>query len=181
MPVRVTDADIARHERLIQHFARQFALNRDMIEDLEQEGRLETFRALQRFDPAKRVTETTYVAHAVKGAMLHYLRDQAHMIRVPGWQHEKGNFAQRVVSLDSTCVRPAGNGNSPVVDPTANTENAALAREYLSRSMRRARLSPRQRDALVSEVLGTSPPAGTRKVVLASKDRAREKLRKVAA
>lgn len=75
---------VARYRGLVHHLARRYrGCNGAELEDLRQVGYLGLLLALQHFQPAPgRPIEPFLTAH-VRGAMLHYLRDQAAPVRLP--------------------------------------------------------------------------------------------------
>jgi len=173
MPHSVTDEDIARHEGLVRRYARRLALHPDMIPDLEQEGRIAVFQALQRYDPTRGLTEGAYVGSYVWGAMRHFLRDQAHTIRYPAYLQERGVMPPALASLDAAAL--AGVPDSCGADYYQNTEAAALAEVTLDHALERAKLSRYQEQCLQASV---SQPGRTPRLIMNNAHVARRKLRK---
>lgn len=79
---------VLMHERLVYSIARRFASSGEPIEDLVQEGFIGLLRAIELFDARRGVRFSTYAAHKITGAIQHYLRDKARMIRQPAWVQE---------------------------------------------------------------------------------------------
>jgi len=76
---------VLMHKRLVYSIARRFASSGEPIEDLVQEGFIGLLRAIELFDAGRGVRFSTYAAHKITGAIQHYLRDKARMIRQPAW------------------------------------------------------------------------------------------------
>ncbi len=56
-------------------------------EDLLQTGFLGLIRAIERFDPDQNRALSSFALPYIRGAVLHYLRDRAHPVRLPRiWQ-----------------------------------------------------------------------------------------------
>ena len=52
-------------------------------QDLEQEGVIGLIKAVERFDPSKGVAFSSFATPYISGAILQYLRDRGHAIRLP--------------------------------------------------------------------------------------------------
>lgn len=61
----------------------------DWLEDLQQVGQLGLFSAFDRYETKRGVPFTAYARHHIRGAMQHYLRDHAPLIRIPRTQQER--------------------------------------------------------------------------------------------
>jgi RNA polymerase sigma-B factor len=74
---------IESHLPLVHDVAVRFAQSGEPREDLEQVGALALVRAIDRRDPARRLTLQAYVARCVEGEMRRHLRDRAALVRIP--------------------------------------------------------------------------------------------------
>jgi len=61
---------------------RHFRERRD-YEDLVQEGRIELVKSVERFDINLGFQFSSYAIPRIRGALLHYIRDKSHIIKVP--------------------------------------------------------------------------------------------------
>lgn len=61
------------------------------FEDLVACGHIGLLKACRQFDPDRGLCFSTYAGGKIRGEMLHFLRDQSRMIRVPAWVQEKGD------------------------------------------------------------------------------------------
>ena len=81
---------VRSHQRLVapvaRHYARQCAESR---EDLEQVGSLGLIRAAELYRAASGVPFSAYARRHIRGAILHYLRDAAPLVRPPRQLQER--------------------------------------------------------------------------------------------
>ena len=63
------------------------------LEDLRQEAWLGLLKALPRFDADRGVPFVVYARQCCRGAVLHYLRDKGHLIRIPRRLQERSRLA----------------------------------------------------------------------------------------
>ncbi|MBV8282666.1 MAG: RNA polymerase sigma factor RpoD/SigA [Candidatus Eremiobacteraeota bacterium] len=74
---------IETHLPLVSHFAQRYQGCGLEWEDLLQEGTIGLIQAVDRFDPARGCRFSTYASFWIKQAMLHAIRTQARLIRLP--------------------------------------------------------------------------------------------------
>ena len=78
------NARVEQHMRLVEPLARQYARSSGQDpEDLRQVGLLGLLRAAERYEGSRDVPFAAYARPHVRGAILHYLRDRAAIIRLP--------------------------------------------------------------------------------------------------
>ena len=81
---RVLDELVRRNQRLLHHLLKRFAYAQEPYEDLLQVANLGLLKAVQRFDPEKGRTFSTYAAALIEGEIRHHLRDSL-LLRQPRW------------------------------------------------------------------------------------------------
>ena len=97
-----TEEKITEFRYLVHYLASRYSGgNPTTLADYEAEGMLGLLRGIQKYDPGRGVSESTYYSHTILGAMRHYNRDRAHMIRVKAWRWEQGESPPTVVSTDA--------------------------------------------------------------------------------
>lgn len=106
--VRRRNGQVERHLDLVApiagHYARHCPEARD---DLEQVGLLGLIRAAELYDAASTVPFSAYARRHVRGAILHYLRDTAPLVRTPRRLQERQLQRNRLeASLRVTLGRP---------------------------------------------------------------------------
>lgn len=74
---------ITNYKSLIHYIARKFAFNRSDTDDLVQVGTIAVLKALDRFQPDKRIDFATFVTPNIIGEIKHYFRDKSRMVKVP--------------------------------------------------------------------------------------------------
>lgn len=95
------NARVARHRALVRPIALHYgALCRESVEDLTQVGLLGLLRAAELFRPSEQIPFPAFARHHVRGAILHYLRDQAPTIRLPRRQQELEDRLRRLERLE---------------------------------------------------------------------------------
>ena len=78
------NARVEQHMRLVEPLARRYARSSGQDpEDLRQVGLLGLLRAAERYEGSRDVPFAAYARPHVRGAILHYLRDRAAIIRLP--------------------------------------------------------------------------------------------------
>ncbi|MBI2298079.1 MAG: sigma-70 family RNA polymerase sigma factor [Armatimonadetes bacterium] len=83
---------------LVEHVAHRYRFAGEPVEDITQEGYIGLINAVELFDLHRGVKFTTYAAHAVQGAIQHYLRDKGKLIREPGWLHDLNQKINKAVA-----------------------------------------------------------------------------------
>jgi RNA polymerase sigma-B factor len=95
------NARVDRHRALVRPIALHYgALCRESVEDLTQVGLLGLLRAAELFRPADQTPFPAFARHHVRGAILHYLRDQAPAIRLPRRQQELEDRVRRLERIE---------------------------------------------------------------------------------
>ena len=80
---------VAQYRELVRPIALHYsALSPECPDDLIQVGLLGLIRAAELFVPSLGTPFSAFARHHIRGAILHYLRDQAGLIRVPRRQQE---------------------------------------------------------------------------------------------
>ena len=75
---------VEKHMRLVEPLARRYALSTGQDpDDLRQVGLLGLLRAAERYEGSRDVPFTAFARPHIRGAILHYLRDRAAIIRLP--------------------------------------------------------------------------------------------------
>jgi len=81
---RSRNARVEQHLSIVDPVARHYAANSGQDqEDLRQVGLLGLLRAAERFEPNRSVPFAAFAKPHVRGAILHYLRDGAALVRIP--------------------------------------------------------------------------------------------------
>jgi RNA polymerase sigma-B factor len=106
---------IEAHLPLVHDVAGRFTQLGEAREDLVQVGALALVRAIDRRDPARRVTLHAYLARCVEGELRRHLRDRAALVRVP-----------RRVQAEEAQARRAPPGDPRRLDPRAATARRPL-------------------------------------------------------
>lgn len=99
---------------LVEHIATRYRFAGEPVEDVIQEGYIGLINSVEMFDLNRGVKFTTYAAHAVQGAIQHYLRDKGKLIREPGWLHDLNQRINKATSLLHQRL-----GREPTVDEIA--------------------------------------------------------------
>ena len=77
------DELIRRHLKLVKQIARSYRDRGCELEDLEQVGSIGLMHAVQRFEPSVGRNFEAYAGRLITGEILHFLRDQAQLVRPP--------------------------------------------------------------------------------------------------
>jgi RNA polymerase sigma-B factor len=102
---RVLDELVRRNQRLLHHLLKRFAYAQEPYEDLLQVANLGLLKAVQRFDPAKGRTFSTYAAALIEGEIRHHLRDSL-LLRQPRWVRKVyGQISEAQTELTRTLQR----------------------------------------------------------------------------
>ena len=81
---RSRNARVEQHLSIVDPVARHYAANSGQDqEDLRQVGLLGLLRAAERFEPNRSVPFAAFAKPHIRGAILHYLRDGAALVRIP--------------------------------------------------------------------------------------------------
>lgn len=88
---------VARHLELVRPIAHHYSsLCREGRDDLTQVGLLGLLRAAELFQSDQGTPFEAFARHHIRGAILHYLRDQAPVIRLPRRQRELEDRVRRL-------------------------------------------------------------------------------------
>lgn len=82
--VDALDELLQSNEALLHHILKRFSRATEPYEDLFQVARLGLMKAVQRFDPERGTSFSTYAVAIVDGEVRHYLRDSL-LVRQPRW------------------------------------------------------------------------------------------------
>ena len=75
---------ILQHQWIVQYLANKLAdRNTQLAEDLKSVGNIGLIKAVDNFDQNTGAAFTTYATVLIQGEMLHYLRDNSDIIRIP--------------------------------------------------------------------------------------------------
>lgn len=96
---RARDALVRKHLKLVRQIAGAHCSRAEgNIEDLSQVGCIGLLNAIERFDPATGNNFEAYAGACIAGEMRHYLRDHAHLVKVPRELQELRPQVLRAVS-----------------------------------------------------------------------------------
>ncbi|NJL99835.1 MAG: sigma-70 family RNA polymerase sigma factor, partial [Synechococcaceae cyanobacterium SM2_3_2] len=97
---------------LVRRIAHRFSQQSTVpYEDLEQLGSLGLIRAIERFDPQHGFAFSSFAVPYIRGEMLHYLRDQSTMVRIPRrWQSLQRQGQQMMTLLSAELGRTPSDG-----------------------------------------------------------------------
>ncbi len=109
-PNSLRDHLVMVHAPLVEHCARNFKASGEPLDDLVQEGYVGLIKAVDRFDPEKKIKFSTYACHLIVGEIRHYLRDLGRIIHEPGWHFE---LRQRITKTADTLVQQTGKPPTP--------------------------------------------------------------------
>ena len=145
---------VEHHMRLVEPLARRYARTSGQDrDDLQQVGLLGLLRAAERYEGQKDVPFSAFARPHIRGAILHYLRDKASIIRLPRAVQNSGldvgagfNAAsqqRRLLPLTDDLISQ----NDPKGSNLERTENRRKLAEALQR------LPDRERAALMQVIL----------------------------
>lgn len=98
---------VLAHLDLVQQVARHYAARcPERVDDLQQVAALGLIRAAERYDSATQVPFTAFARPHVRGAVLHYLRDVAPLLRVSRRLQERGRQVERYRQAARWSVEP---------------------------------------------------------------------------
>ncbi|MGH8874314.1 MAG: SigB/SigF/SigG family RNA polymerase sigma factor, partial [Acidimicrobiia bacterium] len=103
------------HDPLVQRLARRFGHRGIEHDDLVQVGRLALLKAIDRYDPERAVTFSTYATSTIVGELKRHFRDSGWTIRVPRGLKEASLQVQR-----ATGELTQQGGSSPTVAQIAH-------------------------------------------------------------
>ncbi len=101
---RLVELNIGLVRRIAHRFCKQSTVP---YEDLEQLGSLGLIRAIERFDPQHGYAFSSFAVPYIRGEILHYLRDQSTMVRIPRrWQTLQRQGQQAILKLSTELGHP---------------------------------------------------------------------------
>ena len=74
---------VTNYKSLIHYIARKFAFNRSDTDDLIQVGTIAVLKALDRFEPEKKIDFATFATPNIIGEIKHYFRDKSRLVKIP--------------------------------------------------------------------------------------------------
>lgn len=107
---------IEAHMWLPRHLARRFAHRGEPLDDLIQVGSMALIKAVDRFDPERAVTFSTYATHTIVGEIKRHFRDKGWAIRAPRRIQELYLEINRTVATLSQSM-----GRSPTIAELAQS------------------------------------------------------------
>lgn len=126
------NARVEQHLSIVDPVARYYAANSGQDqEDLRQVGLLGLLRAAERFEPNRSVPFAAFAKPHIRGAILHYLRDGAALVRIP-------RRDQAVESDESALMNAAKQRRSLItndLDHLQSMEPVGAKHEQLEHSM----------------------------------------------
>ena len=96
---RLRDELIERHLPLANSVARRFATTRDGHEDLQQVAAVALVHAVDRFDPERGTTFSTFAVPTIAGEIRRHLRDHDWGVRPPRRLYELSTRSERTATL----------------------------------------------------------------------------------
>jgi RNA polymerase sigma-B factor len=95
-PIQLRNQRVAEHLSLVQCVARHYAAcTRERRDDLQQVAALGLIRAAERYDSTSQVPFAAFARPHVRGAVLHYLRDVAPLLRMSRRMQERAQQLNR--------------------------------------------------------------------------------------
>lgn len=116
------DELVRLHMPLVEYLARRFSGRGEPVEDLIQVGSIGLLKAIERFDPDRGVSFTTYATPTIIGELKRHFRDRGWAMRVPRRLQELGLRLRDVLAAASQEL-----GRSPTVPELA--ERAGIGEE----------------------------------------------------
>jgi RNA polymerase sigma-B factor len=114
------EALLVRHRPLAMFLSRRFAGRGESLEDLQQVAMLALLKAIDRLDPARNETFSSFASVTVVGELKRHFRDQAWTVRVP---RKVQDLALRVTSAVGTLTQELS--HPPTVREIAERVGAA--------------------------------------------------------
>lgn len=144
--IRLRDQLVLHHERLVRHLAGRFAVTGGVTqEDLVQVGYLGLIAAIERFDPDRGISFTTFALPTIVGEIKRYLRDQTWLLKAPRRLRELGLSLRKLRGELEHQL-----GRAPTVKEIA--EAAGVSEERLLQAMEVDRIyQPGSLDAAISD------------------------------
>ena len=95
-PLQLRNKRVAEHFSLVQSVARHYAAcTRERRDDLQQVAALGLIRAAERYDNSSQVPFAAFARPHIRGAVLHYLRDVAPLLRMSRRMQERAQQLNR--------------------------------------------------------------------------------------
>jgi RNA polymerase sigma-B factor len=90
---------VARYVRLAQMLARRYMRTSEPLEDLEQVAMLGLVNAVDRFDPARGTSFSTFAVPTILGELKRHFRDRTWMLRVPRDVRDASTVVERTIKV----------------------------------------------------------------------------------
>lgn len=101
------DQVVERTMALVHHVARRYANRGEQYEDLVQAGAIGLVKAVDRFDPERGVSFTSFAVPNIAGEIRRHFRDKSNSIRLPRDVQERAAQIQKAIQeLEGTLGRP---------------------------------------------------------------------------
>jgi RNA polymerase sigma-B factor len=92
---------VERYVRLAEMLARRYMRTSEPLEDLEQVAMLGLVNAVDRFDPARRTSFSTFAVPTILGELKRHFRDRTWMLRVPRDIRDNSTTVERTMKAMS--------------------------------------------------------------------------------
>ena len=90
---------VERYVRLAEMLARRYRRTSEPLEDLEQVAMLGLVNAVDRFDPARRTSFSTFAVPTILGELKRHFRDRTWMLRVPRDIRDNSTAVERTIKM----------------------------------------------------------------------------------
>jgi RNA polymerase sporulation-specific sigma factor len=127
--MRCTSEQVVGYEGVVRAIATEFFLPGGDVDDLLQVGRLAAARAAETYDASRGASEQTFVALAVRRAMISAVTAAARQ------KHHPVTFSRRFAELDDA-GGSVGDTIADVADPFPGPEAVVIARDEATRLLR---------------------------------------------
>ena len=107
---RATEAVVVANLRLVVAIARRYWFDGVLLDDVVQAGNVGLVRAVQTYDPDKGADFTTWLAFAIRNAIISHLAANQHAVALPRGVHGRYLQARR----DGTLLPPPPGGTQPL-------------------------------------------------------------------
>ncbi len=148
---------IVRYVGLVSYLARRFRCDEEQTDDLVQVGFVGLIKAIDRFDPTRGTSFTSYAVPTVVGEIRRYFRDVEQTVHLPRRLQElRARTAEAVEHLTQELDREPSNSelaaalDASMEDLAASTAEPPVSLEAASRSSASAEVTP-LREAVGSE------------------------------
>jgi RNA polymerase sigma-B factor len=114
VPIQMRNQRVAEHLSLVHSVARHYAAcTRERRDDLQQVAALGLIRAAERYDSSTHVPFAAFAGPHIRGAVLHYLRDVAPLLRISRRLQERSRALRHCrLALESATGREPTNADA---------------------------------------------------------------------